>query len=174
MMSLKTSQIGRCGEMLVQYLLLLRGIESAPMTTDAGVDLVAYSPVSALPKTIQVKTNLRAKPGGGKGSPALDWWIGEDTPAQLVSLVDLCSERVWIFTVAEIAQLSQQRSSGRYHLYMYLDPPRRLRKVGCLMHTGEFERFLLSKRADELFGLTAAPINAVEPTRAPEGARGSP
>ena len=162
--SLTTSQIGRCGEMLVQYLLLFRGIESAPMTTDAGVDLVAYSSGSATPKTIQVKTNLRPKLGGGKGSRALDWWIGEHTPAQLVALVDLSSQRVWVFTFAEIEKYSQQKSNGRYHLYMYLEPPRRIRKVGCRMHTGEFEHFLLSKRVDRLFNLRAAPKSRVQPT----------
>lgn len=35
------SQIGRCGELLVQYHLLKLGIESAPMTTDSGVDRLA-------------------------------------------------------------------------------------------------------------------------------------
>ena len=47
-MKLKTAQIGRCGELFVQYQLLLRGIESAPMSTDAGVDLVAYAPAKHL------------------------------------------------------------------------------------------------------------------------------
>ena len=156
-MPLKTTQIGRCGEMLVQYFLLLRGVESAPMTADSGVDLVAYSPQSSRPATIQVKTNLKAKMGGGKGRPALDWWIAERTPSQLVALVDLSSQRVWLFAVAEIAALSQQKSSGRYHLYMYLDPPRKIRKVGRLVHVDDFERFLLSNRADEIFGTQPIP-----------------
>ena len=70
---LRSAQIGRCGELLVQYRLLLCGVESAPMSTDNGVDLVAYAPRGAAPVTIQVKTNLKAKPGGGKGKAALDW-----------------------------------------------------------------------------------------------------
>ena len=72
---MKTAQIGKCGELLVQYQLLLREIESAPLTTDSGVDLVAYSPRNARPVTVQVKTNLRAKPAGGKGKEVLDWWV---------------------------------------------------------------------------------------------------
>jgi hypothetical protein len=40
---LTTAQIGRAGELLVQEQLLLHGIESAPLTTDMGFDLVAYS-----------------------------------------------------------------------------------------------------------------------------------
>jgi len=42
MAKLATQQIGRCGELLVQYILLKHRIESAPLTTDVGIDLVAY------------------------------------------------------------------------------------------------------------------------------------
>lgn len=64
---IRKSQIGRCGELLVQFSLLRRGVESAPMTTDTGVDLVAYAPKIARPLSIQVKTNLAAKPGRWEG-----------------------------------------------------------------------------------------------------------
>lgn len=56
---MKAAQIGKCGELLVQYQLLLRGIESAQLTTDSGIDLVAYSPKNEKPLTIQVKANLQ-------------------------------------------------------------------------------------------------------------------
>jgi len=82
-MRLATAQIGRAGELLVQYRLILLGVESAPMSTDAGIDLVAYSPITKLPSTIQVKSNLKPKPGGGKGKVALDWWLSDDSPAAL-------------------------------------------------------------------------------------------
>ena len=39
---MSTQRIGRCGELLVHDKLLKLGIESAAMTTDAGVDLVAF------------------------------------------------------------------------------------------------------------------------------------
>ena len=74
-MKLTKAQIGRCGELLVQQQLLMYGIESAPMTTDTGVDLVAYSTRQADAVTIQVKSKWKPKPGGGKGKKALDWWI---------------------------------------------------------------------------------------------------
>jgi hypothetical protein len=73
--TLKKAQIGRCGELLVQYKLLKEGVESAPMTTDAGIDLVAYSPKSREPVTIQVKACHRPKRAGGKGRMTLDWWV---------------------------------------------------------------------------------------------------
>ncbi|SLM45109.1 hypothetical protein NSND_62542 [Nitrospira sp. ND1] len=47
--ALSTAQIGKCGELLVQYRLLLLGVESAPMSTDTGIDLVAYSPAMLQP-----------------------------------------------------------------------------------------------------------------------------
>ena len=59
----------------MQFQLLMHGIESAPLTTDSGIDLVAYAPKGARPVTIQVKTNLKPKPSGGKGKDALDWWV---------------------------------------------------------------------------------------------------
>ena len=65
--TLRKAQIGRCGELLVQYRLLKHGIESASMTTDAGIDLVAYAPRSREAVTIQVKANLQPKPAGGRG-----------------------------------------------------------------------------------------------------------
>jgi hypothetical protein len=150
--TLSTAQIGRCGELLVQYRLLLLGIESAPMSTDSGVDLVAYAPFAAEPVTIQVKTNLKAKPGGGKGKAALDWWIPAEAPAQFFALVDLSSVRVWFFSHDEISHCAQQRSSGRLHLYMYTDATHKPRKANRLTHVFEFERYLLEHRAHIVFG----------------------
>ena len=150
--ALKAAQIGRCGELLVQYRLLLRGVESAPMSTDSGVDLVAYAPFAPEPVTIQVKTNLKAKPSGGKGKVALDWWIAEASPARLFALVDLSFERVWIFSRDELAACAQQRSSERFHLYMYTDATHKPKREGRLAHVYEFERYLLEHRAHTLFG----------------------
>lgn len=152
-MSLAMAQIGKCGELLVQYRLLLLGIESAPMSTDTGVDLVAYSPKLAQAVTIQVKTNLQPKPSGGKGKPALDWWVAESVPASLVALVDLEMETVWLLKREELAELAQQRSSGRLHIYMFTDPTAKPRVKGRLAHLHEFERFTISNRTGELFGI---------------------
>jgi hypothetical protein len=151
--ALKTAQIGKAGEVLVQYRLLLMGIESAPMTTDNGVDLVAYAPGRKEALTIQVKTNLRAKPGGGKGKALLNWWIGEAVPAQLIALVDLSSESVWLLRREEFFDLAQQKSSGRAQLYLYEDLTAKSKKVGSISYLYEFERFKIANRAHELFGV---------------------
>ncbi len=149
--NVSTSQIGRCGELLVQYQLLRRGIESAPMTTDTGVDLVAYAPEAARPFSIQVKTNLKPKPGGGKGKAALDWWVRDDTPALLIAFVDLSSQKIWLMRREELDALAQQRPRGRFHLYMYTDPTARAKKPGRRTHIYEFERYLLENRAHDVF-----------------------
>ena len=151
--TLKTAQIGKCGELLVQYRLLLLGIESSPMATDSGIDLVAYSPTQKAAHTIQVKTNLRAKPGGGSGKAALDWWIPENCPAQFVTLVDLSSQAIWLFTLDEALQHAQQRPKGRAHLYMYTDPSARPRKLDRSVHQWAFEQFRLENRVHAAFGM---------------------
>lgn len=150
-MPLSTAKIGRCGELLVQYELLRLGIESAPMTTDAGIDLVVYSPRMPNPVTIQVKTNLKPKPGGGRGKSALDWWIPDAGPAELVALVDLSERRIWLVKLGEVPLLAQQHPKGRHHLYMATDPTHKPKKLR-LSHVDEFAEYLLPNRAHELFG----------------------
>ena len=112
---------GRCGELLVQYKLLKLGIESAPMTTDAGVDLVAFAPEEQRTVTIQVKANESPKPGGGRGKLALDWWIADDCPSELAAFVDVSTDCVWLVTKDELVAMAQRHSGGRVHFYMYVD-----------------------------------------------------
>jgi hypothetical protein len=68
MRKLTTAQIGRSGDLLVQYRLLKHGIESALMTTDSGIDLVAYAPRDKKAVTIQVKSNQGGRREGQKGA----------------------------------------------------------------------------------------------------------
>jgi hypothetical protein len=50
--------------------LLKHEVDSARLTTDSGVELVAYSPISSRAATIQVKTQMKSVAAGGKGAPA--------------------------------------------------------------------------------------------------------
>ena len=144
-MQLSTQQIGKCGELLVQYELLLNGIESSRMTTDKGIDLVAYSQNKKDAFTIQVKTNLKTKPGGGKGKDTLGWWIKENTPADFVALVELDKKRIWLFTMDELIKEAQQHSRGNYQLYMYTDHSVKLRKKRKCFDV-EYDNYLLINR----------------------------
>ena len=147
-LTLGSTQVQRCGEILVQYHLLRQGIESAPITTDLGIDLVAYSPRSKLPFTLRVGTTLRPKPAGLKGM-ALDWWLSGASPAQLVALVELQHERIWALTGEELVTVAQGASGGRLHVFVYTD--RDARPVAGA--EGEtFDRFLLKDRMGMLFG----------------------
>ena len=51
--------IGAAGELFVQYKLIKRGIDSARLTTDSGIDLVMYIPGTIEAHTIQVKSIIR-------------------------------------------------------------------------------------------------------------------
>lgn len=150
MTSMTKAQIGRCGELLVQFKLLLLGVESAPMTTDTGVDLVAFASGSRRAVTIQVKANERPKPGGGKGKLALDWYIADDCPAEFTAFVDLSTNTAWLMSAQEVAAHSQQHASGRYHFYLYVDPSVEVRS-GRLARVGDFDMFLLEQRASAIF-----------------------
>jgi hypothetical protein len=130
----------------------MRGIESAHLTTDAGIDLVAYSPKGVRLVTIQVKANRQPKPSGGKGSDALDWWVPASSPADYVAFVDLSTQSVWLLSQAEVAELAQQQSRGRYHLYMYTNKEAKPAKSGRLALCHEFEPYLLQNRAVGVFG----------------------
>ncbi len=150
-MSLTKQQIGKAGELLVQYQLLLKCIESAHLTTDSGIDLVAYSPRKGEPLTIQVKTNLKPKSGGGKGKLALDWWTPEDHKADLYALVALSLARVWLFTAKQISTEAQQHSKGGYHLYMYVDPTVKPKDSDKKKLMYEFESYLLENMVHKHF-----------------------
>ena len=147
-LTLGSTQVRRCGEILVQYHLLRHGIESAPITTDLGIDLVAYSPRSKVPLTLQVETTLRPKPAGLKGM-ALDWWLSGASRAELVALIELQHERIWALTREELVTVAQAASGGRLHVFVYTDRDARpLTGAG-----GEtFDRFLLRDRMGMLFG----------------------
>ncbi len=115
--TLTTQQRGRCGEILVQYTLLKYGIESAPLTTDTGIDLVVYPwthrktwPFNR-PATIQVKASThRLKSSNYNGY--IGWGIPDNCPADFVALVDLERNKFWFFSVADFKKKSTKWQKG--------------------------------------------------------------
>jgi hypothetical protein len=149
---LTTAQIGASGVLLIQYRLLKRGIDSASMTTDDGIDLVVYAPGSKEAMTVQVKTCLRPMPAGGKGHPSLGWWLRSDSPAQLVGLVNLEADAVWLFRHEEFQEKAQQKpEGGLMHLFWYTEHDYKAR-AGC--HQKDFDSFRLEHRVSDILGLS--------------------
>jgi hypothetical protein len=147
---MNTQHIGAAGELLVQYQLLKLGIDSARLTTDAGIDLVVYAPGDRSASTVQVKANLGPKPAGGRGPLLRNWYFPHHCPAQLIALVALDTDTVWLFTLEEAQELAQQHSDrGSRQLYWRLEPA--LAIAAAPRHEGQMAAYLLAKRALELF-----------------------
>lgn len=124
------------------------GIDSARMTTDAGIDLVVYAPGDQSASTVQVKTNVCAKRAGGRGSLSRGWFFPDQCPAQLLAFVALDTDTAWLFTVKEAQGLAQQHSErGICHLYWRLEVagPKSPR------HEAQMVDYLLATRAAQLF-----------------------
>lgn len=143
-------QISRCGELLLQYKLLLLGIESSRMKTTTGIDLVAYSSRNRRALTIQVKTNEKPTPSSENGKLILGWWVPDDCPADLVAFVDLSTNSIWLFSRGEIPKYAQKRYRGRQNFYFNVDP-RADQQASPPSHLVQFEDFTIEKRAQVFF-----------------------
>jgi hypothetical protein len=146
-----TQHIGAAGELLVQYQLLKLGIDSARLTTDAGIDLVVYAPATGVATTMQVKTVERSTPTGGRGRLAIGWNFPHDTPAQLLAFTAPEVDRVWLITAAEAREVAQQHTpGGTRRLYWYTDESTPQRD-GVPLLQADMERYALTARAPRLF-----------------------
>jgi len=119
------------------------------MTIDDGIDLVAYEPTTKRATTIQVKTNEKPKCSGGKGKLTLDWWIRENSPAELVALVHMADDEIWLFTHQELSNMTIQKSNGKLHPYFYIDDNYKTTKAKT--HKREFSPYLIENRVGSLF-----------------------
>lgn len=118
----RTQIIGAAGEVLVTYKLLKHEIDSARMTTDAGVDLVMYVPGVNLAATIQVKAMWEPVPAGGTGPLSLGWVFSPQYEADWLALVEVSTDRAWLLTMDEARELAQQKpDSGKWRIYWYPD-----------------------------------------------------
>jgi hypothetical protein len=150
MYKLTTQHIGSAGELLVQYRLQKMGIDSSRMTTDSGIDLVVYSPKNARSFTVQVKTKLAPTPGGGKGKDSLAWDLRDNSPAELIALVDLSTDSIWLFAHSEFEKFAQQHSeNGMLKLYMYVDETVNTKKEKA--RVSDFIEYKLENRIETFF-----------------------
>jgi len=107
------------------------------MTTDTGVDLVAYW--DGVATTVQVKTAAKFRPSGGKGKPSSSWWVSDSKHVDYVSFALLEELRIWVLSWRDVRSMAVQHPPGRYHLGFYRDPNVRTREVRRL--PGSWDRF---------------------------------
>jgi hypothetical protein len=118
----RTQIIGAAGEAFVTYKLLKHSVDSARMTTDAGVDLVMYVPGVNAAATIQVKAQWEPLPAGGKGPLIHAWVFDSDYEADWLALVDISRDRAWLLEMDTARTLAQQTpKSGKWRIYWYPD-----------------------------------------------------
>lgn len=139
----KSQQIGKCGEILVMYKLLKKGIESSPLTTDNGIDLVAWIGEKAV--TIQVKTIEKPQHGGKNTKPSIGWWVDKGCPAKSYAFVYLDEDKIWLMNKKQLDNLAQQQKTSHYHFFMYLEN-KRPRRDGKKDSISDFDKFLLENR----------------------------
>ncbi len=144
MKEIPKNMIGFSGKYFVQSMLMREGLPTA--AGKDGIDLVVNLRRPRREFTIFVVSNLQPKRAGGKGKEALDWWIPLSIDTDLVACVDLSLLRVWLFEHDEVPKLAQQKTSTKYHLYMYTDKEVALRGNKTMKFDFEFESFKLENR----------------------------
>ena len=138
------NMIGFSGKYFVQAMLTREGLPTA--AGKDGIDLVVNLKKPRREFSIFVVSNLQPKRAGGKGKEALDWWIPVSTTADIIACVDLSELRIWLFERDELPRYAQQKTSAKYHLYMYTDKAVALRGKKSMKFDYEYESFKLENR----------------------------
>ncbi len=147
MAKLTTRQIGRCGELLVQYVLLKHGIESAPLTTDVGIDLVAYPGIGGKPLTIQVKTSSHL---GKSNDKWILWQIPDDCPADYVAAVDLIRDKFWLIHTEVFRNKARSTTNGQKRLWW---PLPECEYKGAKVREEDFKEYEMNTAIRRAFGI---------------------
>ena len=110
----------------LDFPLLKHGVESAPLTTDPGIDLVAFPSVRAFPDkrgepvTIQVKTSTHRSETSDPMCKWLLWEIQNDCPAYYIAAVDFEREKFWLISTKEFIKEATRAAEGRSRLWWYI------------------------------------------------------
>lgn len=142
--------IGAAGELFVQYHLIKRGIDSARLTTDSGIDLVMYVPGSREAQTVQVKATNTNFPNGPGSAPQLWWIFPVACKAQWLAVVDLPRDLAWLLPIGDAQRESRGKDSkGNTNLQWYIgEKPKR----ASIQAEADFDRYRLNAVIDRLLG----------------------
>ena len=144
---LGSQAIGAAGELLVQYKLIKRGIDSARLTTDSGIDLVMYIPGATEAHTIQVKSIVKPFADGGTGPLVTGWILPRNCKAEWLAGVDISRDRVWLFPIQDALGHARGNTKDVW-LYWRLQEPRGI-KVGV---ESDFDQYDFDLVIDRLLG----------------------
>ena len=145
-----TQQVGRCGELLVQYKLLKHGVDSAPMTTDYGIDLVAFAHKTQPTVTIQVKATERHHTDAT--SAWVEWAMPKKCIADYVAVVDLERDKAWLLGREEFESASQRTTDEGRRLWWYVPEPRYDSREPKRMEE-HYEEYRMDSSIPKVFGL---------------------
>ena len=171
MKEIPKNMIGLSGKYFAQSMLIREGLPTAAGKN--GIDLVVNLKKPRREFYVFVVSNLQPKRAGGKGKEALDWWVPLKTEADVIACVDLSALRVYLFEREELARFAQQRTSSKYHLYMYTDKAVALRGKKSMKFDYEFESYKLENRVHRgIFEKKIRHAKAKKPAR-PRARRGA-
>ncbi|MCH7625542.1 MAG: hypothetical protein IIC83_06430 [Chloroflexi bacterium] len=115
--NLNTQMIGRAGELFVQYAFLKCGVDSSLMTTDYGVDLVAFHQKWPVPLLIQVKATTVKEEAD---SAWVEWDTRDKLIAGYVALVDIKRNKAWLFCKDKFMSISTSTGGPGRRLWWYI------------------------------------------------------
>ena len=126
----------------MQYQLLKQGFDTAPMTTDCGIDLVALFSSGEKTRTIQVKTTEYGNLGTAS-EEGLVWADRKDCPTEYIGLVASFHEQCWLIPFNEFkASATSAGNSVRLGWNVYRKGPQMQEK---------FKRFEIDTAVLHLF-----------------------
>jgi hypothetical protein len=149
--TLTSHEISAQGQVLVAARLRELGFAVAPAPPSSGNHFLVSRGEASRPRTVWVSTNLKPKPAGGGGPPALNWQIPRRVKSDVIALVDLSLKRVWVLLGKEVERTAQQHNPTFHHMIMVTRsdwtsaPHPRIR-------ANQFEELLLERRASAVFG----------------------
>ena len=144
-----THSISIQGRTLVAERLKALGLHVVTAAQGSRHHLVVAREASVKGRSVWVTTNLKAKPAGGGGPPALNWKIRRNVDSDLVALADLSSSRVWLMEAREAETIAQQHNSSYHHMVMVLEPGWTSTPHASI-RDDQFEHLLLERRVSQL------------------------
>jgi hypothetical protein len=146
-----THEISSQGKLLVTDRLRALGFQVVAAPRGTGHHLLIRRDGTAPQQSMWLSTNVRPKPAGGKGPPALNWKIPRTVRSDWVALTDLSRKRVWLLKAGEAQSIAQQHNASYHHMVMVVQsgwtsaPHERIRD-------DQFDHLLLERRVAELAG----------------------